>query len=378
MRIRLGRSKVFLLGTIVCAVVACGDGGAGEAVESPPSSTVEGAPETSVESEEASETSVESEGDASLSLDRITMATHTGDYLNAIIWTVANHSFWPELGFEGMDEVAISDDYLAGLIGGSAWIVEAESDAIWGALEEGSVDMTVVGVHQDRELHFLAANPDVDITDISGYRITGGEPGARNVIVAENVLKELGFDPEDNEFITVPGGPEARFAAMVAGQVDLAILQVEQIELMPEIDGQVVYNERVTVPQATWAVLTETMENNRDAVCAFVLGELQARQWLSAGDAEENQDEAIEIGREYGLEPAEVDLNNWKINFIGGTNSMDGGATVESFNQWTEDMVSVGIVSEDFNWSEHVDFSCLWEAQEALDLEPRPNPDEMP
>ena len=38
------------------------------------------------------------------------------------------------------------------------------------------------------------------------------------------------------------------------------------------------------VPQEVWVVTEETMENNRDAVCAYLEGRIAAKQWISEGD----------------------------------------------------------------------------------------------
>ena len=35
-------------------------------------------------------------------------------------------------------------------------------------------------------------------------------------------------------------------------------------------------------------------------------------------------------------------------------------------------MIEVGQVPEGFDWREHVDFTCLWQAQESLGLEQNP------
>ena len=32
-------------------------------------------------------------------------------------------------------------------------------------------------------------------------------------------------------------------------------------------------------------------------------------------------------------------------------------------------MIDLGVVPEGFDWTEHADLSCAWEAQKALDLE---------
>ena len=45
---------------------------------------------------------------------------------------------------------------------------------------------------------------------------------------------------------------------------------------------------------------------------------------------------------------------------------LDGGSPEEAFEEWNQDMIDNGNVDEGFDWREHVDFSCLTEAQETI------------
>ena len=49
--------------------------------------------------------------------------------------------------------------------------------------------------------------------------------------------------------------------------------------------------------------------------------------------------------------------------------ALTGGAPLEAFEQWNEDMIDNGNVPEGFDWKEHADFSCLTQVQENLGLE---------
>jgi ABC-type nitrate/sulfonate/bicarbonate transport system substrate-binding protein len=119
-------------------------------------------------------------------------------------------------------------------------------------------------------------------------------------------------------------------------------------------------------------VTAETMEKNRDAVCAYLEGRIAAKQWISEGaDYTDNQDEAVKIAEEYGEKPAEGDLEEWQIEMEQNW-SLTGGSTLESFEKWNQDMIDAGNVPEGFDWKEHVDFSCLTEVQEKLGLEVEP------
>jgi ABC-type nitrate/sulfonate/bicarbonate transport system substrate-binding protein len=312
-------------------------------------------------------------GEGSLSLDRVRLAEDNGDWGDQIIYTTADDKYWPDLGFAGPGEFAVTSDYIAGLVGGSAWIAQGESDAMWGAMAEGSVPLKFVGVHMDVENWVLGASADVDPENLEGLRITGGEPGTRNVTTGRKSLEELGVDPDSMEWVTVPGGSEARFRALMAGQVDIAVLQADLISTLEAEGGQLLYNEAKTVPQAGFLVRSETMEENKDAVCAFMEGELSARQWLSEGeDHMNNFDAAVELGSGRGLEVSDGDRAAWST-YMDTSISLDLGASAESFQEWNDDMVEVGVVPADFNWTEHVDLSCVWEAQEKAGLPLNPD-----
>jgi hypothetical protein len=126
------------------------------------------------------------------------------------------------------------------------------------------------------------------------------------------------------------------------------------------------------VPQEVWVVTTETMENNRDAVCAYLEGRIAAKQWISEGeDYTDNQDAAVAIAEEYGESPGEGDLEEWQIEMEQNW-ALTGGAPLDSFDEWNEGMIDAGNVPEGFDWREHADFSCLTEAQENLGLEVEP------
>ncbi len=312
-----------------------------------------------------------------LSLSRVELAIDNDDFMNQLAWMVADEDYWPELGFTEPAEVVATDEYLAGLVGGSVWVAQGESDAIWGALAEGSVPLTIIGVEKDTEAWFLGIREGVDENNLEGLKISGGPAGDRNITVGEHILTDLGVDPESMEWVPVEGGSDERLEALLAGQLDVAVLQPRHRIPLDEGGGKMIYEEYQDAPQEVWVVTAETMEQNRDAVCAYLEGRIAAKQWLSEGDDySDNQDAAIAIAEERGLEPEEGELDEWQDEMQYNW-SLDGGSPADSFDQWNADMIENGQVPEDFDWIEHADFSCLWEAQENLGLDQNPAEDEL-
>lgn len=307
-----------------------------------------------------------------LSLTQVKLAIDNDDFMNQMAWMIADEKYWPELGFTEPAEVVATDEYLAGLFGGNVWVEQGESDVIWAALAEGSVPMKIIGVEKDSEAWYLGIREGVDPENLEGLKISGGPAGDRNIIVGEKMLEDLGVDPASLEWVQVEGGSDDRLQAMLAGNIDVAVLQPRHLIPLEQGGGMMIYEDFHDVPQEVWVVAAETMENNKDAVCAYLEGRIAAKQFASEGDDyADNQDAAVAIAEERGVQASEGDLSEWVLEMEGNW-SLDGGAPAEAFDEWNQDMIENGNVPEGFDWREHADFSCLTQAQENLGLEPNP------
>jgi len=310
--------------------------------------------------------------DGGLSLDQVRLAIDGDDFMNQLAWMVADERYWPDLGFTEEAEVFATDEYIAGLAGEEVWVIQGEADVIWSALEEGSIPMKIIGVEKDAEAYFLGIREGVDPENLEGLKVSGGAAGDRNITVAEEMLQGLGFDPESMEWVQIEGGSDERLQAMLAGQIDVAALQPRHVLPLEEAGGQMIVQEYKRYPQEVWVVTADTMENNKDAVCAYLEGRIAAKQWISEGDDYmDNQDAAVAIASDRGEDPSEGDLDEWTIEMEQNW-SLTGGAPMDSFDDWNQAMIDAGNVDEGFDWTEHADFTCLTEAQEKLGLEVEP------
>jgi ABC-type nitrate/sulfonate/bicarbonate transport system substrate-binding protein len=318
-------------------------------------------------------------GDGGLGVERVQLAIDTDDYMNNLAWVVADERYWPDLGFEEPAQIFATDEYMAGLLGGDVWVAQGESDVIWAALAEGSVPMKIVGVEKDTEAWFIGIREGVDENNLEGLKISGGATGDRNITVGEKSLEDMGVDPGTMDWVPIEGSSDDRLVALLAGQIDAAVLQPRHIIPLEKEGGKMIYQEFVDAPQEVWVVTADFLEENEAAVCAFLEGRIAAKMWMGEGeDLTANQEEAIEIGREHeqNLEPAEGDLAEWQTEITDNW-ALDGGAPAAAFDQWNQDMIDNENVPEDFDWREHADFTCLWEAQENLGLELNPSPDDI-
>jgi ABC-type nitrate/sulfonate/bicarbonate transport system substrate-binding protein len=318
-------------------------------------------------------------GEGDLGVERVELAIDTDDYMNNLAWVVAEEKYWPKLGFQEDAKVVATDEYMAGLFGGDVWVAQGESDTVWAALAEGSVPMKIVGVEKDTEAWFIGIRKGVDKNNLEGLKISGGEIGDRNITVGEKSLEEMGVDPDSMEWVPIEGSSDDRLTALIAGQIDVAVLQPRHLIPLDEAGGEMIFQKFVDAPQEVWVVTEEFLNENEDAVCAYLQGRIQAKRWIGAGeDLKKNQDAAVEIGRESDekLEPAEGDLAEWE-NEVEGNWSLDGGAPAAAFDQWTEDMIAEDVVPEGFEWRDYADFDCVWRIQEELGLEQNPPESEV-
>ena len=318
-------------------------------------------------------------GEEGLGVDRVELAIDTDDYMNNLAVAVADERYWSDLGFTEKADWVATDEYMAGLFGGDVWVAQGESDVIWAALAEGSVPLKIVGVEKDTEAWFIGIRKGVDKNNLEGLKISGGAIGDRNITVGEKSLEEMGVDPDSMKWVPIEGSSDERLVALLAGQIDVAVLQPRHIIPLEREGGEMIFQKFVDSPQEVWVTSADFLEENEEAVCAYLEGRIQAKRWMGEGeDLTANQDAAIEIGRKapYRLEPAEGDLAEWDTEITDNW-SLDGGAPADSFDQWNEDMIANENVPEGFDWKEHADFNCLWQVQEKLGLEKNPNPDEI-
>ncbi len=311
-------------------------------------------------------------GEESDAFTQVRMSYDNDDFMNQMSWVVADEMFWPELGFSEPAEVTASSEYLAGLIGGDVWVAQGESDVIWSAIAEGSVPMKIIGVAKDTEAWWMGARKGVDPDNLEGLKISGGPVGDRNITVAKNILTEMGVDPDSMKFVSTAGGSDERLQALLAGQLDVAQLQPRHLAPLERSGGTMFHQEFREIPQEVWVVRSETLEDHRDEVCAFVRGRVEAFQYAGAGETfTDNRDEIVAMVGERGLEASPDEIDEWESEF-GNQIALEGSASEQGFDEWNEDMIANENVPADFDWREHVDFGCLTEAQEALDLPVEP------
>ncbi len=313
-------------------------------------------------------------GDSDLSLNQVKFATSSNDAQDLMIVYSTSELFWPKHGFTEPATIIVTEDVLPALVSGEAWIIQGDTSQGWAAMAEGSLDLVLVGIDKDNEGRLLGARPGIaSVDDVqAGMTVSGGDIGGYDELVVREIMAELGWADRGLEVVAMGGGADSRMQAMIAGQLDLGIQQPRNIGPLTRAGGVILYEKAADVPQEGWVVTRKTWNDNRDAVCAFIYGRIEGKQWAAEGDdMRANIDEAAEIVRKYDIDPSEDELGDW-AHELQGNMSLDAGTTNAALDKFQGDLKGLGHLPADFDWRDHADFSCVHEAQEALGLPQRP------
>jgi ABC-type nitrate/sulfonate/bicarbonate transport system substrate-binding protein len=148
-------------------------------------------------------------------------------------------------------EIIETDDYIAGLIGGSLDITQGDTDAAFGSAEASGEDVVFTGTYRNSEYQILGVGPGIETAeDLKGGDLTGGALGSRNQRLLERIVAELGLDPEtDVNFVPQGGNSDATLQAIIAGTVQGGSLFPRHKFALEDAGGKFLYENLVELPQ---------------------------------------------------------------------------------------------------------------------------------
>ena len=305
---------------------------------------------------------------------RVEVAMANDDAQEMIMVFTAVDKFEPLTGFEEKAKVLYGNEQVIGaLVSGEAWVGHDSTSRLWAAMDEGSVDLVMVAIDKDGQASILGTRPGITSVDdlVPGTTFGAGSIGDYDEVELRKLMEAIGVDAEEMNIVAMDSA-DNRMRAMLAGQLDAGVQQPRNIGPLEDAGGAILFDEAFDVPQEVFVVLREFLESNRADVCAFVTARIQSKQWAYEGsDHKENLAAGIEIGMANGIEATEYELADW-VRELEGNHSLDLGATVEALDEFEEVLRTLGRLSEEFDWRNHADFSCVWEAQETLGLDQRP------
>jgi ABC-type nitrate/sulfonate/bicarbonate transport system substrate-binding protein len=274
-----------------------------------------------------------------------------------------------EVGFTEFENIIINDSLAAILGEGVEWTA-ADTDQIVLNVIEHDQPITWLATRRDAEDMIFGLAPGVTLEELVAEKgfVSGGEIGTRNDLLGRMMLSELGLDPEnDVEWVAMGGGSDTRLASLLNGDLMGSNIQIRHIATLEEAGGTVVYNEPRKIAQEGYVVQNSFLEENRDAVVAYLYAIIQAKQFIKDLDT---KDEVIELleGYDFEFPPEFVDAYESNVNNL----SADGGFEIEEMQLLWDELAQSGEAPADIDWRSVLDLEPLWEAQEAAGLPRRP------
>jgi ABC-type nitrate/sulfonate/bicarbonate transport system substrate-binding protein len=292
------------------------------------------------------------------------------NYASAMGYRMAQAlGYFKEHGIDDI-KVTLSDQYIAGLIGGSLDVTRVDTDAIMAAAARSGKSFKFISCYRDREWWIMGVRKGINTAaDLKGKKVTGGPIDGHNTWVMRQVVKELGLDPnKDVTFVPTSGGSDKRLLALINGTVDAASLFPRHEAALKKAGGKFLYHKAHAAPQEGYGVLGDWLNKNEDTAYAFVLADIKARQWVFKP---ENREKTFETMEKFGykITPA------FKASFPETLRQMspDGGfANAAAMDGFLDPEVQTGKLPKNFDWHKVVDMKYVWAAQKALGLPQRP------
>jgi ABC-type nitrate/sulfonate/bicarbonate transport system substrate-binding protein len=292
------------------------------------------------------------------------------NYASALGYRMAQAlGYLKEVGIDDI-QVTLSDQYIAGLIGGSLDVTRTDTDAIMNAAARSGKPFKMISCYRDKEWWIMGVRKGINKPeDLKGKKITGGPIDGHNTWVMREVVKELGLDPnKDVQFVPTSGGSDKRLLALINGTVDAASLFPRHEAGLKDAGGKFIYHKAQAAPQEGYGALGEWLSKNEDTAYAFILADIKARQWV---EKPENKEKTFETMEKLGYKITPAFKASWKESL--SQMSPDGGfENAEAMTRFLSPEVATGKVPKDFDWHKVVDLKYVWAAQKALGLPQRP------
>ena len=174
-------------------------------------------------------------------LNKVVMGDFNPNYAAQWSYSLAQAlGYLEEYGIEDLERL-LTDEYIAGLIGGSIDITHGDTNVFLGSAEASGEPIKIISMYRINEWQILGVRAGIETAeDLIGGTITGGQLEGRNTFVQKKIVTALGLDPEtDVQFVPTSGGSDGRLQAVLAGTVDGASLFPRHRFAIEEAGGKV-------------------------------------------------------------------------------------------------------------------------------------------
>lgn len=281
--------------------------------------------------------------------------------------------YFDEVGIEDVT-IKVLDEPIPGLIGGSLDLVAADTDAIFSAAQQSRSNLRYLGVNFGKEFIGLGVMAGIDTTDdLVGTKIGAGQANSRTDFNLRQLLTENGVDLDDLKVVNSGGTANDRLAAVLAGTMDGASLQIRHRKFLEDVGGKFLLEKTQAVPQSGWAA-DQLLVDSPETVAAFLAAVLKARAYIVNPS---HQDEVIEL-----MEAADYEIPAEYVAAYADENApdyhtVDAGFEVGDMDTFVADSIKFETAPVGTKWRELTDLLPLWQAQKELGIPLRPAPSDL-
>jgi len=214
-------------------------------------------------------------------LTEISCSLDNPNFYTVVPWhLIEDLGYAEEEGFEKY-EFFVSDEPFQGVVGKEITIAQVDADYVMVAVAEG-VPVVQVATHRDHEWHIQGLSPAIkQPSDLIGGQAAGlGSVGTRTFEQRRTAILNWSNGEvdiaTDVEHIRMSGGSDARQAALLADQVQIASIFTRHLKGMKDGGGSFFVSGWYDYPQEAIIVHKDTYESSPRTIVNFL------RAWLKS------------------------------------------------------------------------------------------------
>jgi ABC-type nitrate/sulfonate/bicarbonate transport system substrate-binding protein len=303
---------------------------------------------------------------ASVETADIVHGTYNPNWANTVLNELADHFGWlQEEGITSQEIIIVEQTQIfPALIGGSLMTAQQDTDALAGAVLQGE-PLRFIACFRDKEPWIFGVGPGIEtVEDLYGKQVSGGSAGSRNEFNGKEMIRRIGGDPDQMEWVPVAGGSDSRVEAVNAGVIAGTVMFDRHRALILDGGGKILHDDLEEIPQDNFCVHENWLKDNERTVVAFLKATTRARMYYHDLG---NKDELISImeSRGYEFPPSFIAEYDRAVQI----NSPTGHFSVESMETLIADSVKTGSLETEIDWREFVRMDYLNTAYKELGMD---------
>lgn len=241
--------------------------------------------ETSETTADAAETEEESTGDPGFDLAGTTLRIGSSEpeaLGMGIHYAVDLLEGW---GAEVEHEFLTSVTGIEAIVADRLDVSASSADEVLVGVSQGA-EVTAIGAPTSSMHYAVVTKPDItEVADLEGRTLAISSPGSFNALMFRLMLEQEGMDPEESVTYAQIGGTGERAAALLAGQVDAAVVYIDSwIELRQQTDDLALLGYIADMipglPSRLYYGADAYFADNPDMALAIACANLEANSWI--------------------------------------------------------------------------------------------------